>query len=228
MVVAWITMRIESPLVEALRAAPWEIKAFVPDEFLPARLSQSGEVDVIVFELANGLWLDLYREICLKRIAPILIMVDLAYAQVAVEAGADDFLVVPAEPTELLLRVSKLARSSHIIQVGNLEIDLVAWRVSSQGHRVQLSPVEFRLLACLAKRAGQMVSHATILEEVWGWKAEYGALAQVKNYVRRLRKKIEVDLHCPQYVITIPGEGYRLRNQKQWEENCPRVERSKR
>jgi DNA-binding response OmpR family regulator len=113
----------------------------------------------------------------------------------------------------------KLARTSTLVRVGELEIDLAAWRVSFGGRRIPLSPVEFRLLACLAKRVGEMVNHATILEEVWGWEAEHGSLAQIKNYVARVRRKIEPDVRHPQYIIAIPGEGYRLRNHKQWEEN---------
>ena len=158
----------------------------------------------------------------------LVIVANLAYAQAALEAGADDFLVVPVNPIEALLRVRTLARTSSFVRVGDLEIDLAAWRVSSGGHRIQLSPVEFRLLACLAKRVGQMVNHATILEEVWGWEAEHGSLAQVKNYIGRLRRKIEPDVHHPQYIITVMGMGYRLRNQRQWEENRLGVGGSKR
>ena len=149
----------------------------------------------------------------------LVIVADLAYAQAALEVGADDFLVMPVDPIEAVLRVRKLARTSDLIRVGELAIDLAAWRVNQSGRRVRLSPVEFRLLACLAKRVGQMVNHATILDEVWGWEAEHGTLVQVKNYIARLRRKIEPDLHNPQYIITIMGEGYRLRSQRQWEEN---------
>lgn len=220
MAIAWIAMRIEPHLIEPFRAARWEIKAFAPAEFLPANLSRPGDVDVIVFELSDSTLLDICRDICYKRIAPMLaIVANLAYAQTALEAGADDFLVVPVDPIEALLRVRKLARVSNFVRVGDLEIDLVAWRVRYASRRVKLSPVEFRLLACLAKRVGQMVTHATILEEAWGWEAEHGTLAQVKNYIARVRRKIEPDLRNPQYIISIPGEGYRLRNHIQWEEN---------
>ena len=226
MTIAWIATKTEPHLIESFRAAHWDIQAFAPVEFVQANRSRPGEVDVIVFELANSLQLDLCWEICHKRIAPMLVMVgDLAYAQAALEAGADDFLMVPVNPIEAVLRVRKLARTSDLIRVGELKIDLAAWRMSSNGHRVRLSPVEFRLLACLAKRVGRMVKHATILEEVWGWKADHGTLTQVKSYVGRVRMKIEPDLHNPQYIITIPGEGYRLRNQRQWEENQREVGR---
>src|SRR5688572_16201226 len=220
MVVAWVTMRTESLMSEASRAAHGEIKMFAPDDLLPAKMSQSGEVDVIVFELANGLSLDLCQDLCRKKLAPVLaIVANLAFAQAAVEAGADDFLIEPIDPLEASLRMRKLARGSTLVHVGDLEIDLVAWRLRSGGRRIRLSPVEFRLLACLAKHVGEMVSHTAILEEVWGWEAEHGTLVQVKNYIGRVRRKIEPDLHNPQYIISIPGEGYRLRNHRQWEEN---------
>jgi DNA-binding response OmpR family regulator len=220
MAIAWIATRIEPHLIEAFRGAHWEIEAFAPVEFLPANLSRLGKFDVIVFELLDSMLLDMCRDICDKRIAPMLAMVaNLAYAQAALEVGADDFLVVPVDPIEALLRVRKLARASTLVRVGDLEIDLVAWRVRYAGRRIPLSPVEFRLLACLAKRVGQIVNHTTIFEEVWGWEAEYRALALVKNSIGRVRRKIEPDLYNPQYIISIPGEGYRLRNHRQWEEN---------
>ena len=220
MPIAWIATRTEPHLIEAVRAAQWEIKVFEPVEFLPADQSRPGDVEVIVFELLDSMLLDICQEICHKTSAPMLVIVaNLAYAQAALEVGADDFLVVPVDPIEALLRVRKLARATNFVCVGDLEIDLAAWRVNDNGQHVLLSRVQFRLLACLAKRVGQMVSHATILEEVWGWKAEYRTLASVKNCVGRLRRKIEPDPHNPQYIITVPGEGYRLRNQRQWEEN---------
>jgi DNA-binding response OmpR family regulator len=175
---------------------------------------------VIVLELADGPLLEICQEICRKKIAPILVLTaNLAYAQAALEAGADDFLIVPANPIEALLRVHRLARTSTFICTGDLEIDLAASRVSYGGCHVRLSTLEFRLLACLAKRLGKTVSYAEILEDVWGWEPDLGTLSQVKNCISRVRKKIEPDLHNPQYIITIPREGNRLRDQRQWEEN---------
>jgi DNA-binding response OmpR family regulator len=220
MTIAWVTTRTEPLLNEAFHAAHRQIKIFTPDEFLAAGLSWPGDIGGIVFELSDSGLLDLCRDICCKKIAPMLAIVpNLAYAQAALEIGVYDFLVEPIDPLEASLRMHRLARVSTLVRVGDLEIDLVAWRLSSGGRRIRLSPVEFRLLACLAKRVGEMVSHATILEEVWRWEAEHGTLAQVKNYIGRVRRKIEPDLHHPQYIISIPGEGYRLRNHRQWEEN---------
>lgn len=218
MAIAWVAMTTNHNLIDALRRGPWEVKSIPPSEFVLASLTPVSNLDAIVFEMTNALSIDMCQEICQKKIAPMLVIVpNLAYAQAGLEAGADDFLVKPVDPIEALLRVRKLAKVSNIIRVGELEIDLAARRVSCAGNRVQLSPVEFRLLACLGKRVGQMVDHVTILDEVWGWAAENGALAQVKSYIGRVRRKIEPDVNNPQYIISVPREGYRLRNQRQWE-----------
>jgi two-component system response regulator MtrA len=220
MVIGWIAMKTEQQLFDAFQAAQWEINEYSSAELMPGTQSLSNNLDVIVIEVMDRALLDLCREIWHARIAPVFAVVpDLAYAQAALEMGANDFMVAPANPLEAILRVSRLARAESLIRVGKLEIDLVAWRMTIGGQRVQLSPVEFRLLACLAKRAGEMVSHTTILEEVWGWESEHGTLAQVKNYIGRLRRKIEPDPEHPQYIITVKGEGYRLRNENQWRES---------
>jgi two-component system KDP operon response regulator KdpE len=218
MSIAWIATTPNSHLIDTFRKCQWKIKSIPSSEFVLAGLACVTELDVILLEMTNALSIDMLREICDKEIAPVFVIApNLAYAQAALEVGADDFMAAPVNAMEALLRVRKLTRDSHVIRVGELEIDLDARRVSRGGGRVRLSPIEFRVLACLAQHVGKMVSHAAILEEVWGWEAERGALAQVKSYIGRVRRKIEPDLHNPQYIISIPREGYRLRNQRQWE-----------
>lgn len=218
MSIAWIATTTNSHMIEAFRRGRWDVKEIPPSEFVLASLARVSSLEAIVFEMKNTRSIDMCQEICHAGLAPVLAIVsNLAYAQAALEAGVNDFMIAPVNPVEALLRVRKLTRASHIVRVGDLEIDLAAQRVSFCGDSVRLSPVEFRLLACLAKRVGQMVNHAAILEEVWGWEAERGALAQVKSYIGRVRRKIEPDLRNPQYIISIPRQGYRLRNQRQWE-----------
>ena len=227
MAIAWIVTTTNPRLIEAFRRGQWEVKSFSPSEFVPASITHACKLDAIVFEIADSMSIDTCREICHKSIAPMLVIVaNLAYAQAALEAGAGDFMVAPVDPIEALLRVRKLAQTSNVVRVGDLEIDLAARKVSYDGRLVQLSRLEFRLLACLAKRVGHMVGHAMILEDVWGWDADRWTLAQVKSSVGRVRRKIEPDLHNPQYIISIRGEGYRLRNQRQWEENQREIGRS--
>jgi DNA-binding response OmpR family regulator len=217
MTIAWIVTRGQPHLMQAFRAAHWEIRVFSPDEFLQTQTSQFYPIEVIVFELSNDSLLDLYQEICSKKTAPILVLAaDLAYAQAALEIGVDDFVVSPFHPIETLLRVRKLARAESVVRVGDLFIDLAARQVSFDGRHIPLSSIEFRLLACLAKRVGQTVSYTEIKEEVWEGETKYVALTQVKRSINRLRQKIEPDIHNPQYIVTISKYGCRLRNQRQW------------
>ena len=226
MTLAWIAEKSDQNLIKSFRAVHWEIREFSPVEVRQVKASQFWDVELVVFELSGGPQMDLCREICSKKIIPMLVLVtDLAYAQAALEVGADDFAVLPVDPFEVLLRVRKLTRAAGFVRVGNLHIDLAAWRVSLGGHYIHLSSVEFRLLACLAKRVGQIVSYAEIMEEVWGRETEYGALSQVKNAIHRVRQKIEPDVRNPQYIITVSKHGYRLRNQRQWKQRAHAAER---
>jgi DNA-binding response OmpR family regulator len=211
MAIGWITTRIEPQVLDAFLAEQWELKVFAPIQFLEPGSFQPNNVDIIVFEISDRLLLDLCRTVCIHRVAPMLaIVMNLAYAQAALEAGADDFLVMPVDSMEAMLRIHKLAQTSTFVRTGELRIDLVTGRVTLEGTRVRMSSIEFRLLACLAKRAGHMVTHAEIMEEVWDWNLEPSTLLQVKNCVNRVRKKIERDAHNPEYILTVPGEGYRL------------------
>ena len=218
MTIAWIATQIDPLLIKTFHSARWGIREIAPMELIPAARSMPDDVDVIVIDVMDYPLLDLCQQICHQQTAPVFAIVrDLAYAQAALECGVEDFLVTPVEPIEALLRVRKLARVSEKVRVGDLEVDLAAWRVSYCGQHIHLSVIEFRLLASLARRAGQMVDHATILEEVWNGGQKPSV--QLSNYIGRLRRKIEPDLQNPQYIISVPGIGHRLRNQRQWESN---------
>ena len=218
MEIAWITTKIDSELIKTFRTARWNIKSFTPPDLIPCdRFGESG-IDIIIIEAMDRSSLSLCEEFCHQQIAPVFAMVgDLAYAQAALEAGADDFLIAPVKPIEALLRVRKLVQNAGVIRVGNLEVDLLAGNVSRCGRHLHLSTVEFRLLASLAKRVGQIVDRATILNEVWKSDPNSKSSARVASYIGRVRRKIEPDMQYPQYIISIPGAGYRLRNQRQWE-----------
>ncbi len=112
-----------------------------------------------------------------------------------------------------------MSSPAHIVRVSELEIDLAAWRVKRGSCVIELAPLEFRLLACLAEHIGQVVSYDKLLDEVWRYAPDAGGtLEQVRTCVKRLRQKIEPDPHHPQHIINIKKAGYRLRNQTQWEE----------
>lgn len=135
------------------------------------------------------------------------------------DLGADDYLTKPFSVEELLARVRSVLRRSQLsaqqstqglrstVTVGELVIDFVQHSVSLGGTEVELTPVEYRLLAYLAQNAGRVVTQDLLLEHVWG--EEYGGeshLLQVN--VNRLRRKIERDPSHPIYLLTKMGVGY--------------------
>jgi two-component system KDP operon response regulator KdpE len=132
--------------------------------------------------------------------------------------GADGFVAKPFRPGELVARIQALLRRASMTEAsslsfyddGELAIDFEQRQVYLRGQPVDLSPTEFRLLACLVRNAGQVVPHKTLLTWVWG--PEYADETHyVKLYIRYLRQKIEECPKRPKYVLTEWGVGYRFR-----------------
>jgi DNA-binding response OmpR family regulator len=99
------------------------------------------------------------------------------------------------------------------IQVGGLNLDLASRAVSRCGQAIQLSSLEFRLLAYLARDVGRVIPTSEVLEAVWGASARKGGtLEPVKGWMKRLRSKIEPLPHEPRYIKSIRGRGYVLKD----------------
>ena len=136
----------------------------------------------------------------------------------ALDAGADDYMVMPFGVDELLARVRTALRhrlqqrgADPIIRCGNLAIDLARHQVTRAGEIVKLSPKEFDLLRMLAENADKVVTHQHLLSAVWG-EAHRQDSEYLRVYVRQLRAKIEPDPQQPVHLLTEPGVGYRLRS----------------
>lgn len=135
----------------------------------------------------------------------------------ALDAGADDYLTKPFSMGELLARIRASIRRSvgpapslPSFEHGGLRIDYVAHVVTKDGEEVHLTPNEFKLLATLAKHAGQMLTHRQLLEEVWG--PSYTSESHyLRVYMGQLRHKLEEDPARPKLLINEPGVGYRFR-----------------
>ena len=135
----------------------------------------------------------------------------------ALDQGADDYVTKPFSTAELLARIRVALRhrkhvaaldDDAVLRVGDIEVDLARHVVEVGGRKVELTPKEFALLALLARWPGRVLTHRTILQEVWG--PEYGSESQyLRVYASQLRKKLDDDPAQPR-LITEPGVGYRL------------------
>ena len=129
------------------------------------------------------------------------------------EAGADDYIVKPFNPKELIARIRTRLRpaqitSVQILQIGDLVVDVVGHEVTRAGVAISLTPLEFDLLAALAAKPANVFTREMLLEQVWGY--QYKADTRLVNvHVQRLRSKIEHDADNPTIVTTVRGVGYR-------------------
>jgi two-component system KDP operon response regulator KdpE len=134
----------------------------------------------------------------------------------AFEKGADDYVAKPFSAPELLARVRAMVRRHvrgdlpmGVLDLGDVAIDL-GRRVANRrdGREVRLTPLEHRILETLARHGDRIVTHATLIKEVWGPNRDDSRALRV--YIGSLRRKLEIDPSRPQHIITELGVGYRL------------------
>jgi two-component system KDP operon response regulator KdpE len=137
----------------------------------------------------------------------------------ALDEGANDYVTKPFQVGELLARVRVALRwtepresrpAENRMSVGDLAVDFELRRVTRGGVEVHLTPIEYRLLCVLVRSAGRVLTHQSILQQVWG--PRYAdQMNYLRVYMKKLRFKIEPEPAQPKYLLNEPGVGYRLR-----------------
>jgi DNA-binding response OmpR family regulator len=182
---------------------------------------RSAKPDLLVLDLGlpgrDGL--DVAREIRRWSNTPIVMLTargDETDRVVGLELGADDYVVKPFSPKELVARIRAVLRRSRaaergaeILRAGDVEVDTGKMRVSVAGRPVELTPTEFQLLSTLVAEPGRVFTRGQLLDAVHGVAIESYERA-IDAHVKNIRRKIEPEPGSPRYVLTVHGVGYRF------------------
>ncbi len=159
---------------------------------------------------------DVCRQIRAESGVPIVMLtakVDTIDVVVGLESGADDYIIKPFKPKELVARIRARLRRPlddlpEQLQIGDVGIDVAGHSVKRDGQSIALTPLEFDLLVALARKPWQVFTREVLLEQVWGYR--HAADTRLVNvHVQRLRSKIEADPERPDIVVTVRGVGYK-------------------
>jgi two-component system, OmpR family, KDP operon response regulator KdpE len=214
----------EPQILRALRVVLREagfdvVPAATAQEALDRAAVQPPEAAILDLVLPDGDGIEVCRSLREWSRMPIIVLSAIGDEEEkvrALEAGADDYVVKPFAPRELVARLQATLRRAGegdpgepAIVADGLEIDLAARTVRRDGAEVHLTPIEFGLLRTLARQRGRLMTHRALLVEVWG--PAYADDTQVlRTHIANLRRKIEPAGGPPRYIRTDQGVGYRF------------------
>jgi two-component system, OmpR family, response regulator MtrA len=186
------------------------------DRALPMMHEHRPELVLLDLMLPGKDGIDVCREIRAESGVPIVMLTaknDTVDVVLGLESGADDYIVKPFKPKELVARIRARMRrydepAPEQLELGDLTIDVAGHSVRRDGQAINLTPLEFDLLVCLARKPWQVFTREVLLEQVWGYR--HAADTRLVNvHVQRLRAKVEKDPEQPEIVLTVRGVGYK-------------------
>lgn len=189
-----------------------------PDAILAVR-GTTPDLVVLDLMLPGMGGMDVLRELRRTSRVPVILVsgiADVAERVVGLELGADDYVTKPFSPRELTARVQSVLRraappaSPHVLELGDLRIDLRAREVHVGGRDAGLTTREFDLLAFLASSPREVFTREQLLRRVWGSTSEWQDPATVTEHVRRVRLKLAAGATSPERISTVRGAGYRF------------------
>ncbi len=191
---------------------------FCPDGLGAIAAFRSSRPDLVLLDLMlpgrDGI--EVCRLIRQESGVPIVMLTaksDTVDVVLGLESGADDYVVKPFKPKELVARVRARLRTTNdpapeSLDIGDVNIDVAGHVVRRHGEAIALTPLEFDLLVALARKPWQVFTREVLLEQVWGYR--HAADTRLVNvHVQRLRSKIERDPENPEIVVTVRGVGYK-------------------
>ena len=186
------------------------------DEVIAAFESQTPDLILLDIMLPGIDGVHVCKLIREKSMVPIVMLTAKGETQDVVsglEAGADDYMVKPFNPAELIARLKvRLRRSGAVsnngLKIGNIEIDQVSHTILRNGVSVPLTRLEFDLIVALAKEPGRVFTREALLSEVWGYRPATDTRL-VNVHIQRLRAKVEEDPEDPKIILTVRGVGYK-------------------
>ena len=193
------------------------LPAATAQEALDVAALQAPDAAILDLVLPDGDGIEVTRALREWTQVPILVLSAVGEEEQkvrALEAGADDYVTKPFSPRELVarlraaLRRAQPQRDEPVLSADSLELDLAAHEVRVGGEPVHLTPIEFRLLRTLMTNRGRLLTHRTLLVEVWG-PAYADDVPTLRTHLANLRRKIELE-GAPRHIRTEPGVGYRF------------------
>ncbi len=186
------------------------------DEVMPLFVAQNPDLILLDVMLPGLNGVEVCKLIREKSMVPIVMLSakgDKQDVVAGLEAGADDYMVKPFDPSELVARMKVRLRRNAIeassdLHIGNIRIDQIEHSIIRDGEVIALTRLEFDLLVALAKEPGRVFSREALLSEVWGYRPATDTRL-VNVHIQRLRSKVELDPENPTIILTVRGVGYK-------------------